>query len=159
MMASMRAPRPRRWQSTAQCHPNDDLRAALARAKQAGRGEKLEAVRLARERLAAKDMSSREAMDAINILKLAGDATGCIAVLRDLQARGLRVSIFLFNAAISACGKGGQWQRALELLEEMGREGVERDTITYSATISACKKGGQWQRALDDLGVREGWAV
>jgi len=53
-----------------------------------------------------------------------------------------------FSAAISACGKGEQRERALELLDEMGTRGLRPDVISYSAAISACEKGGQWERAL-----------
>ncbi len=42
----------------------------------------------------------------------------------------------MYNAAISACEKGGEWTRALQLLEAMVQGRVERDTIAYSAAIS-----------------------
>ena len=45
-----------------------------------------------------------------------------------------------YNAAISACEKGGQWQTALDLLTEMERKSIPRNTITYNAAISACEK-------------------
>ena len=42
------------------------------------------------------------------------------------------------GATISACEKGAQWHRALELFEVM------RNIITYNAAIGACEKGAQW---------------
>ena len=91
-----------------------------------------------------------------------------------MQRRGLQPDVITWNAAISACEKGAQWERALELFEEMQRRGlqpitwsavqrsgnerwscsrrcsrrVEPDFITWS-TISACEKGAQWERALE----------
>ena len=59
--------------------------------------------------------------------------------------------MFSFSAAISACEKGGQWERALLLLDEMRRCGVKQDIFGFSAAISACAKGGQWERALSLL--------
>ena len=44
---------------------------------------------------------------------------------------------------ISACEKGKQPERALQLFEAMKQQGVVPDEITYSALISACKKGKQ----------------
>ncbi|CAK0825413.1 unnamed protein product, partial [Prorocentrum cordatum] len=54
-----------------------------------------------------------------------------------------------YNAGISACEKGEQWQRALALLSEIREAKLEPDVIfSYTAGISACEKGKQWQRAL-----------
>ena len=58
-------------------------------------------------------------------------------------------NVYTYSAAISACEKGGQWKRALELFAEMERAGVARDVVIYNAAISACEKGGQWERALE----------
>ena len=53
-----------------------------------------------------------------------------------------------FSAAISACEKGQQWQRALQLMEGMQARSVQPNVISYNAAISACGKGQQWQWVL-----------
>ncbi|CAK0818311.1 unnamed protein product, partial [Prorocentrum cordatum] len=73
-------------------------------------------------------------------------AAGTCAAERDAGGEaGARLS---YNAGISACEKGEQWQRALALLSEMWEAKLEPNVISYSAGISACEKGEQWQRAL-----------
>ena len=42
-----------------------------------------------------------------------------------MQARGVQPDVISYNAAISACGKCKQLERALSLLEDMQRRGVE----------------------------------
>ena len=54
----------------------------------------------------------------------------------------------VYNAIISACEKGGRWQRALALFQTMPEQRLVPDVVGYGAIISACEKGGQWQRAL-----------
>ena len=53
----------------------------------------------------------------------------------------LTLDVISFNAVISVCKKGGQWQQALSLLEDMLTVGVTLDVISFSAAISACEKG------------------
>eukprot|EP00634_Sargassococcus_sp_CCMP2135_P012608 CAMPEP_0198658416 /NCGR_PEP_ID=MMETSP1467-20131203/25030_1 /TAXON_ID=1462469 /ORGANISM="unid. sp., Strain CCMP2135" /LENGTH=61 /DNA_ID=CAMNT_0044394677 /DNA_START=1 /DNA_END=182 /DNA_ORIENTATION=+ len=51
---------------------------------------------------------------------------------------------------ISACEKGGQWQKAFELFDELQQRGLEPSEVVYGAVISACaKKGGQLDRAFE----------
>jgi pentatricopeptide repeat domain-containing protein 1 len=68
-----------------------------------------------------------------------------------MRTKGVKPDVITYNASISACEKGGQWEKALQLLEEMRAKGVEPDVILYSASISACEKGGQWEKALQLL--------
>ncbi|CAK0871384.1 unnamed protein product [Prorocentrum cordatum] len=77
-------------------------------------------------------------------------AAGFGAAQRDVggEIGAQRFFFFSYSAGISACGKGGQWQRALALLGEMWEEKLELDGVSCSAGISACEKGRQWQRAL-----------
>eukprot|EP00969_Alexandrium_andersonii_P177698 7857987-Alexandrium_andersonii.AAC.2 len=46
-----------------------------------------------------------------------------------------------FNAAISACEQGGQWQAALALLSSMPDLRLLLSIITGSAAVSACSEG------------------
>lgn len=43
------------------------------------------------------------------------------------------------NGAISACGRAGKWQRALDLLKEMEMDSsrVKPDVCSYNSAISA----------------------
>ena len=56
-----------------------------------------------------------------------------------------------FNVAMSACERGGQWQRALSLLHDVHEGGVAQHVMSFKVRISACEKGGQWRRALSLL--------
>ena len=57
-----------------------------------------------------------------------------------------------YNAAISACGKGEQWQQALHLWKRLPGEGVEQQKMTYNTAISTCEKSEKWQQGLCLLG-------
>eukprot|EP00439_Symbiodinium_sp_Y106_P066949 s269_g11.t1 len=59
-----------------------------------------------------------------------------------------------FNAAVTACEQGGQWQRLLRLLTEMdlrnvAKEGLE--VVTYTSAISACAKASATDQAAELL--------
>ena len=45
-----------------------------------------------------------------------------------------------YNALISACEKGGEWQRALHLFQ-LCRSELQPNLVSYNAMISACQKG------------------
>ena len=68
-----------------------------------------------------------------------------------MNVQGHKPNIHCFSAAISACGKCGQWEKALQLLDEMQQRRLEPDVISFSAAISACEKVGQWEKALQLL--------
>ena len=47
-----------------------------------------------------------------------------LGLLKAMPAAGVAADVVSYNAAISACEKGQQWQRALGLLEAMPAAGV-----------------------------------
>eukprot|EP00973_Karenia_brevis_P043851 6073106-Karenia_brevis.AAC.1 len=90
-------------------------------------------------------------------------------------------NVISFNAAISGCNKGvqwqrvaallnemrsvvsgsvlqpcliqqcGQWQRVAPLLDAMCSRGLSHNVISFSAAISACDKGVEWQHLVPML--------
>jgi pentatricopeptide repeat domain-containing protein 1 len=68
-----------------------------------------------------------------------------------MKTQGLQPDVISYNAAISACEKGLQWEKALHFLSEMRTQGLQPDVISYNAAISACEKGLQWEKALQLL--------
>ena len=71
-----------------------------------------------------------------------------MALLQEMQDKEISSDTIAYNAAISACAKGGQWQHAVTLFEDMQDENIAPDTDTYYAANSACEKGHQWHLAL-----------
>lgn len=58
-----------------------------------------------------------------------------------------------FNTVISACGRAGEWELALEVMSQAKeRRGLRLTRVTYNAAIAACGKGGRVERAVELLG-------
>merc|ERR1712137_501243 len=66
-----------------------------------------------------------------------------------MKQSGVRPNVITYSALISACGKGSQTEKALEVFAEMKQSGLKPNVITYSALISACVKGNQTEKALE----------
>ena len=60
------------------------------------------------------------------------------SMLQELEATAVPTNIVTYNAVLSACEKGEQWLKILQLLEEMGRKKMLPDSFSYSASISGC---------------------
>ena len=61
--------------------------------------------------------------------------------IHGMRERGLEPGMNSYNAAISACEKGGSWERTLEHWDEMRERGLEPGVISYSAAMSAGGNG------------------
>ena len=67
-----------------------------------------------------------------------------LALLESMHRRGLAPNVISYSAAISACEKGGQWQRALSLLRSMVRHAVEAPAPPSSPTVPLCLVCPNW---------------
>ena len=76
-----------------------------------------------------------------------------------MQQTAVVPAVFSYNAVISACEKGHQWQQALSVLAATQLTAVVPDVISCNAAISACEKGLQGQQALCVLAVMHQTAV
>jgi len=63
------------------------------------------------------------------------------------QVRGLEPNVVAFGAALSACGKAGEWARSLELLRLMPLHGVEPNKHCFDAVVDALEIGDQFSEA------------
>jgi pentatricopeptide repeat protein len=63
------------------------------------------------------------------------------------NAAGVTPTVVTYTSLISACGTGGQWQKAETAFERMQAAGVTPGVVTYIFLISACGTGAQWQKA------------
>jgi pentatricopeptide repeat protein len=60
-----------------------------------------------------------------------------------------------YSAAINACERAGQWEKAVNLLNKMPSAGVPRSAYAYNFAISACAKAGHTDKALELLADME----
>lgn len=60
-----------------------------------------------------------------------------------------RPNLTSFNTAMGACGKAGQWQEALRLLEELSDFGLSPDAISYNTAAAACARAQKWNQAQE----------
>ena len=75
-----------------------------------------------------------------------------LALLRAMRMHGLEPSRYCYNAAITVCGSGGEWRRALQLLSDMeDRPNPPPDVYSFNTAIAACGRAGQWVAALELL--------
>lgn len=89
---------------------------------------------------------------AIRACKHAGEFDEALRVLdRDVPATGVAPNALVLHEALTACGVGGCWQQALELLPRAlaAADGKSSSCLrSYTAAIKACGRSGQWEAAL-----------
>lgn len=68
--------------------------------------------------------------------------------LEEMHAVGLRPDAFSYSAAISACSRAGQVERALAVFKQCSADHEEPpNSIVFNAVLAACQRGGAAWRA------------
>ena len=61
----------------------------------------------------------------------------------------IALSPILFNTAMSACARAGEWQQAITVFNSMqSKYGVRPDEISYATVMAACERCGKWEEVL-----------
>ena len=82
-----------------------------------------------------------------------GFSTCSTAVTENLIHLALRTFDFASHRW-HRCGRGGQWEVALALLNETRKYGPSATASVYVATAQACARAGKWEEATDLMEVR-----
>jgi pentatricopeptide repeat protein len=59
-----------------------------------------------------------------------------VQFLREMDARSIKPNARSYTIAVDACGRGGEWRRALALLEEMEIRGIPANVSTFGALLA-----------------------
>ena len=71
-----------------------------------------------------------------------------MSLLQQMNDEMVLASEVTYGAAVKACSKGGEWQRAMGLLFDLGFRGLEPNLVVYTAAISSLEKKGFWETAV-----------
>lgn len=66
-----------------------------------------------------------------------------LKLLAEMEERGIVPSEVTFSVTIKACGEGGQWRKALDLVECMRRREMPINLYVYNAAITAVSKAAK----------------
>ncbi|CAE7482365.1 unnamed protein product [Symbiodinium microadriaticum] len=84
---------------------------------------------------------------AVTALVRSSDWHRALELFQATRERGEVVDAALLTAALAACGAGGRWEEALQLLKDVPEKQCA-DVQTWNAAIAACASAGRWEEAL-----------
>lgn len=82
------------------------------------------------------------------------DARECwarvLGLLSEMRSEGVSEDARTSSIAITACGRAGEWQQALSLIDNMGRaeDPAVPDVMSVNAAMAACARAGECEQAL-----------
>ena len=82
--------------------------------------------------------------NSVSVLARMGQVEEATELTVEMQQR-----LHMYTSLISACGKGNDVEKAMDLFTEMQQKDIGPDANTYIALISACEKGHKEEKALE----------
>jgi pentatricopeptide repeat domain-containing protein 1 len=73
----------------------------------------------------------------------ASDWSYALKLLHEMEANGIPPTEVSYSVTIKACGKSGQWEKALDLLEVMRSKNMKINIYVYNAAIGAVAKAAK----------------
>ena len=69
-----------------------------------------------------------------------------LQLFAEMMQHKLESDTTTYNAAISACEKGGEWETALQFFGQMAQSDAQANTITFNAAIGASERSSECQK-------------
>ena len=87
---------------------------------------------------------------AIRALDASGDWKGALKLYDRMENRGVSADAHCYSAALGACRRGAQAQRALGVLAAVRSEAsdVAPNGVMYTLAMAACNAAGEWEESL-----------
>jgi pentatricopeptide repeat domain-containing protein 1 len=73
----------------------------------------------------------------------ASDCSNALKLLHEMEAKNIPPTEVSYSVTIKACGKSGQWEKALELLDVMRSKQMKINIFVYNAAIGALSKAAK----------------
>lgn len=90
---------------------------------------------------------ARSAAALLKVYRAAGDVSGALRTLSELQSRGTQLNQYAYNVAIRACADVGDAEAAFQVFEQLREHSsAHADIRTFSALMDAVAKSGRWSR-------------
>ena len=83
--------------------------------------------------------------------RLRKDCDEAERALAEATARGVVITVPIFNVAMRVFANGRRWEAALDYLDLMRRAGLKPNVLTYNWVLRACASGGQASKASEVL--------
>lgn len=102
---------------------------------------------------------ARSVATAIQASGREGKLSRALEIYAAARAQGLKDSVLVFNALISACERPGAVDQALELLAEMRAAGLQPNSYTLGHFLKTCCRAGRWRDAVRQFSAMQSEGV
>ena len=91
---------------------------------------------------------------ALRAADISADWRRALALLEDMESRGVRPDTLCFGNVMSACARNGRAATVLSLMGRMRAANLQPNAFCYNAAVGAASRAGKWRQAIglmDDM--------